>query len=145
MFRRKNNSLEFFLAHPGGPFFKNKDEGAWTIPKGEVEEKDENDLLKTAKREFREETGISPKEELIPLGHTTLKSGKIIHAWAFESDWNGLLECQTFVNLEFPAKSGKYIKFPEVDKAGFFPQREALRKINPAQRAFIENLQKRIF
>src|SRR5258706_13451832 len=84
MYRIKNKKPEVFLAHPGGPFFKNKDEGHWTIPKGEVEEGE--DLLQTAVREFKEETGITPEGDFIPLGTITQKGGKIVHAWAFEGD-----------------------------------------------------------
>ena len=89
MYRQKNNELEFFIVHPGGPYWKNKDEQSWSIPKGEIEFSEQ--VLETAKREFKEETGIIPKEPFIPLGTAQLKSGKIIHAWAFQGDWSGLL------------------------------------------------------
>src|SRR5262245_1244150 len=92
--------LRVFLIHPGGPYWKNKDAGAWSIPKGEVEENEE--LFATAQREFQEETGIKPHGTFIPLGDVTQKSGKIVHAWAFEGSWHGLLTTSTFVKMEFP-------------------------------------------
>ena len=139
----KENNLRVFLAHPGGPFWKDKDVGAWSIPKGEVEE-GENDLLEVARREFREETGIIPpkeSEKYFDLGEIKQKSGKIVHAWAFEGDWQGLLMCQSFVEIDF---RGKKIKIPEVDKAGFFSVEDAQKKINPAQFELVERLVKKI-
>lgn len=131
MYKIKDGKLLFFLVHPGGPFWKNKDEGAWGIPKGEINDSEgESDA---AKREFEEETGIKSKEPYIPLGKITQKSGKIVHAWAFQGDWTGLLMGNSFVNLEYPAHSGKMIKFPEVDKAGFFTLEKSKELINPAQ------------
>ncbi|MEK6824410.1 MAG: NUDIX domain-containing protein [Nanoarchaeota archaeon] len=132
--------LEVFIVHPGGPFWKNKDESSWSIPKGELEEGE--DLLSAAKREFMEETGLKiDSESFIQLGNVTLKSGKIVHAWAFEGDWSGLLMCQSYMNLEWPPRSGKLIKFPEVDKASFFSPEIAKKKINPAQRELIDKLE----
>ena len=139
----KEKKLRVFLVHPGGPFWKDKDSGAWSIPKGEVDDNDGKDLLETAKREFREETGIvSPKEneKYFYLGEIEQKNKKIVHAWAFEGDWSGLLMCQSFVEIEWPYKSGKIIKISEVDKADFFTAEKAKEKINPAQFAFIEKL-----
>ena len=138
MYRQKNNELEFFIVHPGGPYWKNKDEQSWSIPKGEIEFSEQ--VLETAKREFKEETGIIPKEPFIPLGTAQLKSGKIIHAWAFEHDWSGLLMCQSFVEIEWPPHSKRMIKVPEVDRAGFFKEQEAKTKLNPAQNVFIDRL-----
>ncbi|MBI2452274.1 NUDIX domain-containing protein [Candidatus Pacearchaeota archaeon] len=142
LYRLKSEKLEVFLAHPGGPFWKDKDLGAWTIPKGEIEKGE--DLLETAKREFKEETGIilDPKKNFIPLGQITQKSGKIVHAWAIEGDWSGLLMGKSFVELEWPMNSGKKIKFSEIDKASFFPVDKAMKKINPSQAEFIERLEK---
>ncbi|MDP1696066.1 MAG: NUDIX domain-containing protein [archaeon] len=131
MYKIRNNQLEFFLAHPGGPFWKNKDDGTWGIPKGEIHDSEEP--LEAAKREFKEETGITPKEPFISLGEITQKSGKVVHAWAFEGDWSGLLMGSSYVTMEYPAKSGKTIKFPEIDKAGFFTLEKAKKIINPAQ------------
>ena len=149
MYKIRNNQLEFFLAHSGGPFWKNKDEGAWGIPKGELNDKEEP--LNAAKREFWEETGITAKEPFIPLKDITQKSGKIVHCWAFEGDWTGLLLGDSYVTMEHPKGSKKIIKFPEirsytmrglrnriitfpeVDKAGFFTLEKAKKMINPAQ------------
>ncbi len=140
-----NPELKVFLVHPGGPFWKDKDEGAWSIPKGELENSD--NILETAIREFKEETGIilpNKKEDYVYLGETTQKSGKVVHAYAFEGDWHGLLMCQSFVEIEYPYKSGKYIKIPEIDKANFFSVEEAKKKINPAQFKLIQNLSEKL-
>ena len=139
MFRRKNNSLEFLLVHPGGPFWKNKDDGAWTIPKGEVAENE--DLLTRARIEFEEELGIKPAGDFIPLGSIKQKGGKTVHAWAFESDLPEPFELRsnTF-QLEWPPRSGKFSEFPEVDRAEFFSDEVAGRKINPAQVPFFDRL-----
>lgn len=138
MYRIKRENIECFIVHPGGPFWKHKDVGAWSLPKGEVEEGES--LLDTAQREFHEETGIVPRGPFTPLGSVTLKSGKQVHAWAFEGDWSGLLQTSTYVRLEWPKSSGKTIAFPEIDKAGFFSVSEAQKKLNPAQKEFIERL-----
>ena len=138
LYRISEKALELFLVHPGGPFWNNKDKGAWTIPKGEVEEGE--DLIEAAKREFKEETGIDPHGEFIPIGSVKLKSGKIIHGWAFKGDWSGLI-VSNFFKMEYPPKSGQFRSFPEVDKAEFFRSTEAKSKCNPAQIAFIERLE----
>ena len=140
MFRRKNGSLELFLAHPGGPFFFKKDEGHWTIPKGEPDENE--DLIDAAKREFEEETGIKPVGGLIELGSITQKGGKEVFGWAVEGDLPENFEhkCNT-VNLEWPPKSGEYKAFPEIDKVEFFNVSDAKKKIKEAQIPFIERLQ----
>lgn len=143
MYKIKENNLKVFLIHPGGPYWKDKDLEAWSIPKGEVDNKDKNNLLETAKREFWEETGITPPKEdekYQELGNITQKSGKIVHAWAFEGDWSGLLMCQSFTKIEYPYKSNKFIKIPEVDKADFFTLNEVKKKINPTQFELIEKL-----
>ncbi|MBI2043854.1 NUDIX domain-containing protein [Candidatus Pacearchaeota archaeon] len=138
MFRIKDK-LEVFLAHHGGPFWKDKDIGSWTIPKGEVEKGEE--LLETAKREFEEETGIVPEGEFIFLGDVKQKSGKIVHAWAFKKDWSGLLRLN-YITVEI---SGNKMKIPEIDKAQYFTIEKAKEKINPAQKEFLERLEKLIF
>jgi len=133
--------LKVFLAHPGGVFWKNKDFGAWGIPKGLVEENE--DIFETAKREFFEETGIKPpenKESYIELETVKLKSGKIVHGWAFQGNFNGEIKCSSMVKLESPDESGNFIEFPEVDKAEFFDVATALKKIDPAQADFIKRL-----
>ena len=139
MYRIKNKKLEVFLAHPGGPFFKNKDEGHWTIPKGEVEEGE--DLLQTAVREFKEETGITPEGHFISLGHITQKGGKIVHAWAFEGDRDPhQLHSSNFLEMEWPPRSGKKIRFPEMDRAEFFTVEVAKQKLKETQAPLIDRL-----
>jgi predicted NUDIX family NTP pyrophosphohydrolase len=139
MFRRVRSTLEVFLVHPGGPFWKNKDEGAWSIPKGEATAGE--DLLTRAQIEFEEELGVKPQGDWIPLGSLKQKAGKTVHAWAFEGDLpdNFELRSNTF-QREWPPHSGNTATFPEVDRAEFFPIKIAQRKINPAQAAFIERL-----
>ena len=139
MYRRHNNRLEVFLVHPGGPFFAKKDEGVWSIPKGEVEGKEE--LLKTAVREFTEETGIQPKGKFLPLDPIRQKNGKIVYAWAFEGDIDPQkpIKSNTFV-LEWPPHSGQFQEFPEIDRGEFFDWEIAQKKINPAQVPLLEQL-----
>ena len=131
MFRIRENILQVLLAHPGGPFWKGKDAGAWSIPKGEIEEGE--DPLTTAKREFEEETGVSPQGHFYPLGSITQKSGKIVHAWAFEGDCDPASIRSNMVEIEWPPKSGKMISIPEIDRVEFFDIREASEKLNAAQ------------
>lgn len=139
MFRRKDEDVEVFLVHPGGPFFKNKDEGAWTIPKGEPGDNEE--LLEAAKREFEEETGIKPADNLISLGEIKQKGGKIVHGWAFLKDIDDRFQIKSnSFEMEWPPHSGKKQTFPEIDKGEFFDIETAKQKINPAQNPFIEVL-----
>jgi predicted NUDIX family NTP pyrophosphohydrolase len=139
MFRRKNTAVEFLLVHPGGPFWKNKDDGAWSIPKGEAQP--DEDLLSRARIEFKEELGIEPVGDFIPLGSIKQKGGKTVHAWAFEGDLphNFQLKSNTF-EIEWPPHSGKFKEFPEIDRAEFFVEEIARRKINPAQLSFFDRL-----
>jgi predicted NUDIX family NTP pyrophosphohydrolase len=139
MFRRKGSSLEFLLAHPGGPFWKNKDDGIWTIPKGEAA--DGEDLLARAQTEFEEEVGTKPSGNFVPLGSIKQKGGKTVHAWAFEGDLPEPFELKsnTF-QIEWPTRSGKFREFPEVDRAEFFSEEIARRKINQAQVPFLDRL-----
>lgn len=142
MYRKKGEQLEFFLGHPGGPFFSRKDEGAWGVPKGEVKEGE--DLLEGAKREFKEETGIDVMaSKFIELGEIKLNSSKMLHVWAFEGDWNGLLVSNYF-SMEWPLKSGMMKTFPELDKAKFFSTEEARVKMNAKQFEFIDRLMKKL-
>jgi predicted NUDIX family NTP pyrophosphohydrolase len=143
MYSRKKSKLKFFLVHPGGPFFVNKDLGYWGIPKGLTEGDEE--LLEAAKREFMEETGIKPEGKFIPLGQITQKSGKTVHAWAFECemDENVEINCNTF-KMEWPPKSGKIKEFPEVDKGEFFTEEKAREKITSAQLPLIERLKENL-
>jgi predicted NUDIX family NTP pyrophosphohydrolase len=139
MFRRKAGDLEVLLVHPGGPFWKNKDDGAWSIPKGEAAPGE--DLFTRAQIEFEEELGIKPQGNWIPLGSIKQKGGKTVHAWAFEGDLPQPfdLKCNTF-EIEWPPRSGKIREFPEVDRAEFFALDPARGKINPAQRPFLDRL-----
>lgn len=140
MYRTSNNQLEVFLVHPGGPYFRNKDDGAWTIPKGEVEK--EELLFDTALREFQEETGIQPSGDFIPLHEVKQKGGKVVHAWAFEGDWDSaVLLKSNYFEMEWPPRSGRKQQFPEIDQAEFFSVSEARRKINPAQIVLLQRLE----
>jgi predicted NUDIX family NTP pyrophosphohydrolase len=142
MYRRRPEGLEVFLAHPGGPFFRNKDDGAWSIPKGEVD--GEEDLLSAAKREFEEETGLVPTSPLIALSPIKQKSGKTVHAWAFEGDCDPAKIVSNSFELEWPPRSGKRQTFPEIDRAEFFDLATAAVKINPAQAALLDELAERL-
>lgn len=139
MFRRTKGELEVLLVHPGGPYFQNKDEASWTIPKGEVAEGE--DLLERAKTEFEEELGARASGSWMELGSVKQKGGKTVHAWAFAGDLEDDFELasNTF-EMEWPPRSGKMERFPEVDRAGFFPLEEARRKINGAQIVFLDRL-----
>ena len=137
MCRKRNDVVEYFLVHPGGPFYAKKNEGAWSIPKGLVEEGE--DLLVAARREFFEETGIQSQPPFHELGHLKLKSGKIVHAWSFSGEWDPAhgITSNTF-ELEWPPRSGKRISVPEVDRAEWMTFDQATRMINPAQIPFLE-------
>jgi predicted NUDIX family NTP pyrophosphohydrolase len=140
MYRIKDGVIEVLLAHPGGPFFLNKDDDVWSIPKGEPE-KDE-DLLLTAQREFEEETGLKPVGPFLPLNPIQQKGGKIVHAWAFEGDCDpSVLTCNTFT-MEWPPHSGRSMDFPENDRSEFFNLDTAKRKIKVGQDALLEELAK---
>ena len=111
MYRFRSGALEVFLVHPGGPLFRNKDDGHWSIPKGELAEGEP--FLETAVREFREETGINPVAPFLELGSIRQKGGKIVHAWAFEGDWDGSRPiCSNTFHLEWPPGSGKVQEYP---------------------------------
>jgi predicted NUDIX family NTP pyrophosphohydrolase len=131
MFRIRNGTLQVLLVHPGGPFWKNKDAGVWSIPKGEPEPGE--DLLPAARREFREETGLEAEGPFHDLGSITQKSGKVVHAWAFAGDCDpSNVRCNK-CEIEWPPKSGQKITIPEIDRAEFFSIDEAATKLNPAQ------------
>lgn len=145
LYRRKNEEIEIFLCHPGGPFYKNKDAGVWTIPKGEFENNEEP--LVAAKREFHEETGQKINGEFISLKPVKYKNGgKIVYAWAVEGQIDVGSIKSNFFSLEWPPKSGKYIEVPEVDRGGWFTVEAAKQKIIPALTPllndFIENVVK---
>jgi predicted NUDIX family NTP pyrophosphohydrolase len=139
MYRLRKGELEVFLAHPGGPYFTKKDEGHWTIPKGEIEPGE--DLLVAALREFEEETGIKPDGEFLDLGRITQKGGKIVHAWAFRGDWDESQPIKSnLCPVEWPPSSGELQYFPEVDRAQFFSIPQAQQKIKETQRPFLDRL-----
>jgi len=140
MFRIRDGQLEVFLAHPGGPFFRNKDDGHWSIPKGEPDDGEE--LFDAAKREFQEETGVEPRGDSFILGCIQQKGGKVVHAWGFQGDWDESrpLRSNTF-ELEWPPRSGKTQRFPEIDRVAFFTIPEARRKLKESQHPFLDRLQ----
>ncbi len=135
---RIKKKIEVFLVHPGGPYFKNKDAGVWSIPKGEYAE--EEDARLAAKREFREETGFELQGNLIELQPVKQKGGKTVYAWAIEFDLDEQNIISNTFPIEWPPRSGKMKDFPEIDKAGWFNVEEAKEKINPAQFKLIEEL-----
>src|SRR6266704_2158529 len=139
MFRRRNDTLEVLLAHPGGPFFRKKDDGVWTIPKGEVEPAE--DLLSRARTEFEEEVGIPANGEWIDLGWVKQKGGKTVYAWAFEGNLpDNFQVCSNNFKMEWPPRSRKMQSFLEVDRVCFFPLEEARRKVKEAQTLFLDRL-----
>jgi predicted NUDIX family NTP pyrophosphohydrolase len=142
MYRIRDGKLEVLLAHPGGPFFQKKDAGAWSIPKGEIE--DGEDLLAAAQREFEEETGVKPVGPFIPLTPVKQKGGKIVHAWAFAGDCDPSQIVSNTFTIEWPPRSGKMKEFPEIDRAEFFGEKEAKEKIKEAQQAYIDELKQKL-
>jgi predicted NUDIX family NTP pyrophosphohydrolase len=140
MYRQHDAEPELLLVHPGGPFWRNKDLGAWSIPKGEYA--DTEDPLAVAKREFEEETGQRPQGECLPLGELVQGGGKIVTAFALEGEFDpATLQSNTF-ELEWPPKSGRTASFPEVDRAQWFSAAEARRKILKGQAEFVTRLLK---
>lgn len=138
LYRIRDDKLEVLLVHPGGPFFRNKDAGSWSIPKGETD--GDEDLLAVARRELEEETGLKPAGPFVALKPIEQKGGKVVHAWACASDCDpSQIKSNTFT-LEWPPHSGKLQEFPEVDRAEFFDLSTAKAKINSAQAAFLEEL-----
>ena len=138
LYRLRNKQCEVFLVHPGGPFWKNKDLGSWSIPKGEFD--DSEDPLAAAQREFEEETGIACTGEFIPLEPVRQKSGKRVFAWALEMDIDpGSIKSNLF-SMEWPPKSGQSKEFPEIDKGQWFDPVEAKQKINSYQSPLIDQL-----
>jgi len=137
VYRVRNGQAEVFLVHPGGPFWAGKDGGAWSIPKGEFEDED---ALGAAQREFKEETGFEISGEFRPLAPATLKSGKLVYAWAVEGDLDASQVRSNLFELEWPPRSGKRMSVAEVDRGGWFPLGAGLEKINPAQGGFIREL-----
>jgi predicted NUDIX family NTP pyrophosphohydrolase len=148
VYRESAAGLEVLLVHPGGPFWAKKDDGAWTIPKGLIEEGE--DPLAAARREFEEETGVAPPSgEVVPLAPLRQPSGKVVHAWAvhgvdFDPAFDpGRLRSNTFA-VEWPPKSGAHKTFPEIDRAAWFPLDAARRKILKGQAGFLDQLTQRL-
>jgi predicted NUDIX family NTP pyrophosphohydrolase len=139
---RRREGIEVLLAHPGGPFWRKKDDGAWTIPKGLVEPGD--DLVATARREFTEETNLTASGDMIPLAPVNQKNGKAVHAFAFEADFDlGGFASNTF-ELEWPPKSGRRQHFPEIDRIAYFPLPTAATKLIAYQRPLLHELEQRL-
>lgn len=139
MYRLRDGRLEVFLAHPGGPFFAHRDDGHWTIPKGEIEPGE--DLLATAIREFQEETGLPVRGPFLPLESIRQKGGKTVHAWAFSGDWEDGCPIQSnTVDIEWPPGSGRWSTWPEIDRAAFFTVPAARERLKFTQQPLIDRL-----
>ena len=140
LYRRRDGKLEVLLVHPGGPFWQKRDEGAWSIPKGE--QADSENALECARREFQEELGAEPPSgEAAALGSVRQSGGKTVHAWAVEGDFDVTQARSGSFEVEWPPRSGKMQRFPEVDRAEWFEVETARRKLIPAQVAFIDRLE----
>lgn len=139
MYRVRDGKLEVLLIHPGGPHFRNKDDGAWSIPKGAVGPGEE--LLAAARREFQEETGLEAAGPFTALAAVRQKGGKVVHAWAVAGDCDPAALVSNTFTMEWPPRSGRQVEFPEADRAAFFDVPTAKRKINAAQAAFIDELE----
>jgi len=139
LFRRGAQGLEVLLAHPGGPFWRDRDAGSWTIPKGIVDEGE--DLLDAARREFQEETGIAPSGPFLPLGSIRQKAGKVVHAWAWEGDADASAIVSNTARVEWPPGSGRWVTYPEVDRCAWYDPDSARRRINAAQAELIDRLE----
>jgi len=138
LFRRRSG-LQLLLAHPGGPFWRDRDIGAWTIPKGVVDEGEE--LLDAACREFAEETGIAPVGPFLSLGSIRQKGGKVVHAWAWEGDADASAIVSNTTKIEWPPGSGRWITYPEVDRCAWFDPASARERMNPAQADLVGRLE----
>jgi predicted NUDIX family NTP pyrophosphohydrolase len=138
LFRDRGAQLEFLLGHPGGPFWETRHDGAWTIPKGGIGAGE--DPLAAAIREFREETGLEPQGPFLPLGTITQRSGKIVHAWAFEGDCDPAACTSITTRTEWPPRSGRHVIVPELDRVAFFGYEDARRAINSAQIELLDRL-----
>lgn len=142
MYRWHDDRWQFLLGHPGGPFYKKKDFGVWSIPKGEPNEGE--DFLAAAQREFHEETGLSAAGPFIELTPIQQKGGKTVHVWAFEADCDPATVVSNTFPMEWPPKSGRQVEFPEIDRAEFFDLFVAKQKVNPAQAALLEELTEKL-
>jgi len=142
MYRRRNGEIEVFLVHPGGPFWEKKDEGAWTVPKGEYAS--DEDPLAAAIREFREETGFSPGTDFLKLGEIRQASGKLVTAWAFQGDCDPAKLVSNFCQIEWPPRSGREIEVPEVDRGAWFSIPVARTRILKSQEPFLDSLLRKL-
>jgi predicted NUDIX family NTP pyrophosphohydrolase len=142
LFRRRPYGIEVLLVHPGGPYWARKDDGAWSIPKGEVEE--EEDLLAAARREVEEETGARPSGPFIALSPLHQSGGKVVHVWAVECEFDPSVLRSNLFEIEWPPKSGHRSSFPEVDRAAWFDLASAARKILASQAPVLQHLAKRL-
>jgi predicted NUDIX family NTP pyrophosphohydrolase len=140
LYRGTESSLEIFLIHPGGPYWAKKDDGAWSIPKGE--HLDNEDALNAAKREFQEETGFPIEGQFYPLGSIKQSSGKVVRAWACEGNLDASAIQSNMFRLEWPPRSGKFQDFPEADRGDWFSVSQARKKILKVQLPFLENLER---
>lgn len=141
-YRRRDGRLEVFLVHPGGPFWARRDAHAWSIAKGEVAEGE--DLLAAARREFAEETGLACAGEPMPLAPRRQQGGKLVHAWAVETELDpGAVESNSF-EMEWPPRSREMQAFPEVDRAAWFALAEARKRIHKGQVGFLDELEERL-
>jgi predicted NUDIX family NTP pyrophosphohydrolase len=140
LYRRRGGALEVLLAHPGGPFFRAKDEGHWTIPKGEVDPGEP--LMAVARREFEEETGHPPPDgEPLELGSIVQKGGKVVHAWALEGELDPAAAVSNTFEIAWPPGSGRLQVFPEIDRVEWFAPDEARRRVKPTQIPLIDRLE----
>jgi predicted NUDIX family NTP pyrophosphohydrolase len=142
LFRRRDEGIEVLLAHPGGPYWASRDEGAWTIPKGGIHTGESP--LDTAQREFREETSFEPVPPFIELGWIVQRSGKTVHAWAFEGDADPTMLQSEMTRIEWPPRSNQWMAVPEIDRAAFFAINEARVRLNPAQVPLLDRLLSRL-
>ena len=138
MFRRRDDGPEVLLVHPGGPYWRNKDAGAWTIPKGEYDETEEAEAA--AFREFEEELGVRPDGPAMPLGEIVQKAGKRVTAYAVEGDFDVAAIVSNSFEIEWPPRSGRRQSFPEVDRAAWLSLDAARDRINPAQAVLLDRL-----
>jgi predicted NUDIX family NTP pyrophosphohydrolase len=141
-FRRDKSVIEVLLAHPGGPFWAKKNDGAWTIPKGLVEPGD--DLLSAARREFTEETNLVADGEVFALAPVNQKSGKVVHAFAFEADFKLDAFASNTFEMEWPPRSGRRQSFPEIDRIAYFPLPIATIKIIAYQQPLLREIEQRL-
>ena len=142
LYRLRQGATEVFLVHPGGPYWRNKDAGAWSIPKGQLEADD--DALAAARREFLEETGSAVSGEFVALAPLRQPSGKTVHAWAVEGDIDAASITSNLFSVEWPPRSGKLQQFPEVDRGAWFALDAAREKMLAGQRGFLDQLQARL-